>query len=156
MYAGIGATGNFITNREYNFDGHMHYTQVIPQTIKVNDTIMANITGFNFAATAIGFDVFKKLRSVDLFLSAGFNTGRLRLYGNSFVNQKNPYFSPKVSLTPRFTFGRISIQMNIDYGLDISKKNWRKTNLSNSPKLSLPQTSMTGLSTFVMLGFVFD
>lgn len=156
MYAGIGITGGFVTNSDYDFQGHLHYTQVIPQSIRINDTTYANLTGFNFAGTVAGFDVFKKTWAFDLFLSAGFNTGRLLLYGKNFSNQKNAYFSPKISMTPRLNIGRISFQMNVDYELDLTKKKWRKTLLASPSKEHLPNTSMTGLSVFLMLGYVIE
>ena len=156
MYVGIGLTGLLTTNSNYHFCGHMHYTQVIPRTILVNDSVSGNLTGFNFTAPVYGVDIFENTKAVDLFFSLGFNTGRLRVYGNSLVKQKNAYFSPKVSLTPRFKLGRLMLQMNFDYELDVSKKAWRKIAVAGTPQYYLPNTSLTGLSAYLMLGFTLD
>ncbi|MBK8367184.1 MAG: hypothetical protein IPL10_07130 [Bacteroidetes bacterium] len=154
-YIGIGESGSIPINRsKLKRFGHIMYTQIIPQDVKVSDTITVKISGFNFALTYFGFDVFPNNKHVDFFISSGFNTGRLRFFGNSFLNQKNPYFSPKISITPRILFGDFCFQMNIDYEVDVSKKNWRRTNFSNSDKINLPQTSNTGLNVLFGIGIV--
>jgi hypothetical protein len=154
-YVGFGITGFFVVSRG-NFDhpGSMYYTQVLPQTLRISDSIATNITGFNFGFTIHGFDVFVKKPNLDLFLNIGANTGRLRFYGNSLTDQKNPYFSPKVSMIPRFILKKISVQFTIAYEFDISKKNWRRTNFSDSPKINLDQTSSTGLTILASIGYV--
>ena len=47
---GIGYSGYFLVQRSSNFYGHFGYSQVLPQRLKVNDTISAKITGFVFSA----------------------------------------------------------------------------------------------------------
>jgi len=154
-FIGIGFTSRvLITRGVLDHDGSVYYAQVIPQKIKINDTINANITGFNFGFTIYGGDLFRKQKNFDVIIGIGANTGRLRFYGNPYVTQKNPYFSPKLLITPRLIFGSFCFQINVDYDHDISKKNWRKTNFSNSPKINLPQTSNSGLTVLVGVGYV--
>lgn len=154
-YIGFGTSGNIpINRRKLKRFGQGNYTQIIPQKILVNDTTSANITGFNFGFTFLGVDAFPEQKNFDIFISLGANTGRLRIYGNSYVNQKNPYFSPKISLTPRVIIRNICLQIQIDYEVDISKKNWRRTNFSDSPKINLPQTSNTGVTILTSIGYV--
>ena len=154
-YIGIGGAARaYIDRGKLDHNGSWFYTQILPQNIKVNDSITTNITGFNLAFSSFGFDLVPNLKNFDLLLGVGANTGRLRLYGNSYTNQKNPYFSPKLSLIPRVIIGKICLQINIDYEFDISKKNWRKMNTSDSPKINLPQTSNTGLTILTSIGYV--
>src|ERR1700749_4343233 len=47
---GIGYSGYFLVDRGDNFYGHFGYSQVMPQAMKVNDTISAKVTGFVFSA----------------------------------------------------------------------------------------------------------
>lgn len=154
-FIGIGTTERLNFVRELgSYDANFYYTQIIPQKLKVNDSITTNITGFNFAFTFLGFDAFSNKKDFDLIFSLGVNTGRLRLYGNSYTRQKNPYFSPKISMIPRLTIGKINIALNIAYEFDLSKKNWRRTFFSNSPKIELPQTSNTGLTVLASIGYI--
>jgi hypothetical protein len=154
-FVGIAYTSRVLINRGVlNHDGSMYYTQVVPKKIKINDSINANITGFNFGFTIYGRDLFRKQKNFDVIIGIGANTGRLRFYGNSYVTQKNPYFSPKLLITPRLIFGSFCFQINIDYDYDISSKNWRKTNFSDSPKINLPQTSNSGLTVLVGIGYI--
>lgn len=154
-YVGIGTTAYVIVTRGlFNHPSNIYYTQVVPQDVKLNDSITAKITGFNFGFTIHGFDAFPHKRNFDLLFNMGVNTGRLRLYGNSLAKQKNPYFSPKISMSPRVIIGRISLLAIITYELDISRKNWRKMTFSDSPKINLPQTSSTGLTILASIGYV--
>lgn len=154
-YVGIGTTLYLtVTRGVFNHPSNIYYAQVVPQDVKLNDSITAKITGFNLGFTIHGFDAFPHKRNLDLIFNMGINTGRLRFYGNSLVTQKNPYFSPKVSMSPRVIIGRIGLQAIITYEFDISRKNWRKMTFSDSPKINLPQTSSTGLTILASIGYV--
>jgi hypothetical protein len=151
-YISISTTGYIVINRQGEFPGQWHYSHIIPQKIMVNDSISAKITGFNFGVHLWGFDLFRRSKYVGLFVDFGFNTGRLRLTGDPYVNQKNPYFSPKLTVIPRVYISNFCFQITAEYDHDISSKNWRKTNFSNSPKINLLKASSSGLTVLASVG----
>ncbi len=155
-YVGLGLTNDLVFSRGSFLDhySNMYYTQVIPQKIKINDSITTTITGFNIGFTLWGKQLFRASCPFNTNVLLGANTGRLRLIGNNYTTQKNPYFSPKIIIYPTLTLKQIRFGIQIEYEVDISKKNWRKTNFSNSDKIALPQTSSTGLTLYASIGYV--
>ena len=133
----------------------MYYTQIIPQSIKINDTINSKITGFNFGFTIMGFDFFPRQKIFNTYVNLGINTGRLKLFGNDLTKEKNPYFSPKLSIQPTLTLGIIRLFLRLEYDYDISKKNWRKTYYAKANTLNLNKTSNTGLNVLACVGYIF-
>ena len=105
------------------FYGAFYYNQIIPQAILINGANKCNVTGFIFGAS-FGRDLFDKSEKFDLTLTGGFNTGRLRLYGDELMRQKNPFFAPKIALQPKIRIKKIAISLTIEYDYDISKSTW--------------------------------
>lgn len=155
-YVGIGISGDVVVERSdwFNHFGNIYYTQIIPQEIQLNDTLNTHITGFNFGFTVYAIECFPKQSPFNVVVSLGANTGRLRMYGNTYTTQKNPYFSPKLRVAPVITFMKLRLGLTIEYEYDVSRKNWRKTNFSNSEKINLAKTSNTGLTLLASVGYV--
>jgi hypothetical protein len=152
-FIGIGTTGRYVLTRgNYQYTGHIYYTQVIPQKLQLNDSTSAIINGFNFAASVWGFDVIPKKQNIDLIISAGFNTGRLRLFIDKNTRQKNPFVSPNISITPRFIFGKLCFLIRAEYDIDVSSKNWRSSNFSETKHFPISQYSNTGFSLSACIG----
>ena len=150
MYNGwltIGARGHI--------NGNLYYSQIIPQTILINNTNKCNVTGFNVGAS-FGRDLFGKTEKFDLMINFGFNSGRLRLYENELTRQKNPFFAPKIGLQPRVKMGKLVISLTIEYDYDISKSTWRKTFFANSNKINIDKLKQTGLTTFIGIGYALN
>jgi hypothetical protein len=141
-------------SREYTFYSHLIYSQIVPQTIQVKDTIKCKITGF-VLGVACGKALITKSGLFSTFLYIGFNTGRLRMYGNELVNQKNPFFSPKVGLQPKIKLGRLAISFIIEYEYDISNSNWKRTYFSNNTKTNLNSLRQTGITGQLGIGYVY-
>lgn len=153
---GIGLTGKLWVNRKYSFPAHISFGHIIPQKIVIQDSISGRVSGFNLGMALTGWDVFNKKRWIDLIFGAGFKTGRMRLFGDSRLEQVNAYFSPFVSIAPRFNLGKISIQFRAEYELDITRSRWRNVWFSNSPKAELGPMKSTGLTTSVSVGWVLN
>lgn len=152
---GIGYSGGFnVTRGQFDFVGHVSYKQVIPHRLAINDTIKCNINGFVFSACVFGWDFFSKSKIFHLLFSGGFNTGRLRLGGNEWARQKNPFFSPKISLQPKIAIGKIILSVRADYEWDVSSKNWRRTHFATKDKINLDPLKETGATVFFCFGFV--
>ena len=153
-YVGIGATFIYFTNRKRYHPGTMGFYHAIPQEVNLNDSISGRISGFNFRYALFGYDFLKKTRWIDLIVFPGFKTGRIRLFGDSRIEQVNAYFAPCLTIAPRFNIGRISIQFRAEYEFDITRSKWRSVWFSTSPKADLGAMKSTGLSASVFLGWV--
>jgi hypothetical protein len=132
---------------------HLSYSQVIPQEIRALDTVSARLTGFVFSAS-IGLDLLGNSKHFNLMVSGGFNTGRLRMYQNELLRQKNPFFSPKISVEPGVRFGKVILSLKVEYEYDISSGNWRRTFFANKDKANLNSFQQSGLTTLISVGYV--
>lgn len=152
---GIGMSGEFNISRADNFNGHFIYSQIIPQTIHIKDTIKCKITGFIFSFAYGRTLLTAKSGIFNLGFYLGFNTGRLRMYGNELVRQKNPFFSPKIGLQPKIKLGHIDFTFIFEYEYDISKSDWKRTLFSNNDKVSLNNLRQTGITAQVGIGYTY-
>lgn len=132
-YVGIQFSGNyFITENHtlfrkdrYNYF-HESFSQLLPMDVKVGDSINAKMTGYNLGFSLWGYDLFLKKRNIDLAITIGANTGRLRLYGNRSVQSQNTYFSPKARLSAKVFIGKIAITASAEYEHDVTSGKWTK------------------------------
>lgn len=131
---------------------HIYYTQVVPHSLKINDSINCKITGGTFSY-ALGGYLATKSENFWTGLYLGFNTGRLRFYGEEIVRQKNPFFSPKIGIQSKLVLGKFSIGLLIEAEYDVSKINWRKTLRANSDKITIQQFRQTGFTTLININY---
>lgn len=108
------------------------------------------INGFNVGITLFGYD-FLKSEKFDLITCVGFNTGRVWLKGNDQFKQKNPYFSPVLTILPKVIFKKISIQLRCSYDYDITNKNWKRKGFSKTELLSLDKKTIKVLTSLLLL-----
>jgi len=151
-YVGFGGISGFSRNKKSLYSGHIFYQHVIPQKVTIADSIDGKITGFNLAFTLLGKDLLGKSERFDFLVGFGVNTGRLRMYQNELIRQKNPYFSPKISLTPRARVGKVVFSLNVDYEFDISRPGWRRTIFANKDKINISNLRQTGFNAFFTVG----
>jgi hypothetical protein len=121
---GIGTSGYFPVQRMGGFYGHFVYNQIIPQSIKIQDTLTGKISGYIFSF-ACGRTLIKSLRNFSLNYYIGFNTGRIRLYENPLIREKNYFFSPKVGIQPKIKIGKIGLTFIVEYEYDVTNPNWK-------------------------------
>ena len=152
IFAGLGYNGQFDVSRGTFYFGHIALLYVIPQDITLNNQ-KGKLTGFMFSCSLYGVDILKEKKNTNLIISVGFNTGRLRIYQNELLRQKNPFFSPMVSFLPKFTIKKITFGLNIQFDYDISSPNWRKTQFANSNKTLLDKFQQTGVTTLIFIGY---
>lgn len=151
---GIGFSGGFERDDDYNFMGHFDYLQILPTPVNFPGGETGMITGFNLSNTVFGFDVFDN-RFLDFILEVGYSVGRLRIYDNDFYRRKNPYFMPAGSAAVKLNIWKFSAQFRLGYEYDISKKYWKRTNKGkNTIQYSIPDTFQTGFQANVALGFL--
>ncbi|NRA13659.1 MAG: hypothetical protein HRT57_17090 [Crocinitomicaceae bacterium] len=101
-----------------------------------------------------GFDVFPKVGAFDLIMDFGFNAGRLRIYGDTLIKQKNPYFAPSVSQTTRICVGKFALHIRGTYDYDITRKAWRRTFFSRTEKITISETKLSGIMIFAGIGYI--
>jgi hypothetical protein len=154
-YVGVGMTLIYWVNRKRYHPGTIGFSHAVPQEIALSDTLTGRVSGFNFRFAIFGYDFFRRKRWVDLIFFPGFKTGRIRLFGDSRLEQVNAYFATCVTIAPRFNLGKISIQFRAEYELDITRSRWRKVWFSTSPKVDLGPMKSTGLSTSMSIGWAF-
>ncbi|HEV7230720.1 MAG TPA: hypothetical protein VGO45_05295, partial [Bacteroidia bacterium] len=134
---------------------HVSYCQIIPQEIIVQNKIKVNVTGF-ITSFEMGKVIVGGLKHFELSLTGGANTGRLRLYGNDSLREKNPFFSPVVSIKPRIKLGKLVLSLRLDYEYDISGENWRRIYFAKLPQVNLNTLNQTGFSWLLGLGYTWE
>jgi hypothetical protein len=151
---GVGVSGRFIVSRGGGFSGHFTYTKVIPQNIHLQDTLNCKVSGFTFSY-GYGTSVLRIGELFDLNAYLGFNTGRIKCYGNELVRQKNPFFSPKIGLQPKLSIHNLAISFRCEYEYDVSGTNWRRTLVATDKKVNLEKFRQTGITALLGIGYIF-
>ncbi|WP_417265111.1 hypothetical protein [Brumimicrobium sp.] len=153
---GISLSGIYSNGDKHTYGIHFSYAQVIPQKVNVNDTTGGIINGFNFGCSFYGLNLTPKSKFSSTIVGIGFNTGRLRIKSESYKSQKNPFFAPVISLSPKFYLGKITIGLRTEYQLDVSKKGWRSVNFTNKKNsISVLKLNQSALITYFSLGWKF-
>ncbi|MBA3972168.1 MAG: hypothetical protein H0X46_08495, partial [Bacteroidetes bacterium] len=117
---GIGIAGPTTINRlPRTYYMHLLYNHVLPHAIQLNDSLPCKITGGIFSL-AWGKYLITKSGNFYANFYIGFNTGRIRFYGNEPARQKNPFFSPKVGIQPKLYAGKLSIGIIMEAEYDVS------------------------------------
>lgn len=150
---GIRACDYLHQGKKMDILQNFSYTQVLPHTIQVQDTIKGKITG---CVWGIGIGGLLISRHLNFHYYIGFNAGRLRMHGNELIRQKNPFFSPKAGIQPWFKFGRMAITAIVEYEYDVSKTSWRRTWFANSNKVTVDRFRQTGLTAQLGVSFMLD
>lgn len=146
--AGIGVSGYehfFPRPGRMRFLGN--YYKVIPATVKIQDSLTTTLSGFVFgAALGPSFSNLKKTLNLNIYL--GFNTGRTTLINNEYISQKNPFFSPKISIQPKVIIKRFAISLIVEAEYDVSNPSWKAKRWNKKaahPLSPFHQTCYTGI-----------
>ena len=153
-YVGIGSVGPLVCNRKYYISGYQSFSILIPKSITISDTIQGKMMGFNIGISLIGIDLLYRYKNADVLVFGGFNTGRLRMYDNDQIRQKNPYFSPKIAMCPRVRIGKITISLNLEYEYDISKTGWRRTIFAPKNGINVQNFRQSGFTSSFAVGMM--
>ncbi len=144
---GITASPCILVNRKRAFDMHLDLMIYDNHGNNTPDSINYSWGGWHFGYD-LGFDVFPKVRSIDLIVGLGFNTGRFKLTQqdqSGIVNvNTNPFFAPKITLEPRVVIKQLfCFSVRSEIMADVSSGSWR--NKSNGVD-DLGATKATGWS----------
>ena len=151
---GISLSGAYVRDKRHDYAVHYSYSQLLPQQITLFDTLNSHINGFIFSVNMLGKDLLPKSKNANCIIGLGFNTGRFRISGNDYKQQKNPFFSPTISLQPKLKLGSIVLSLRGDLSYDISKGNWRSLNFSTkTQRFDLKPFKQTGLMLYFSIGW---
>ncbi len=148
-----GYSGYYNINREASCYGHFLYNYIIPQPVRINDSIHCKITGFVFSLAFGGALESENQHFLTMFY-IGFNTGRLRLYGDEQVRQKNPFFSPKIGIQPKLLIGKFIVTLIAEAEYDVSKPGWRRLNVANKDKTDIANFRQSGITTLIGVSYM--
>jgi hypothetical protein len=152
---GVSLSGAYTRGNRHDYAVHYSYSQIIPQRVVVNDSVSGSINGFILGLNMFGKDLLPKSKFANCIVSVGFNTGRFRLSGNEYKQQKNPFFSPTISVQPKIRIGPVVLSVRGDYSFDLSKKNWRSVNFTTkNVGLNMSHLKQTGGIIYFSIGFV--
>jgi hypothetical protein len=138
----IGIRGSEYLNETGIFQ-NFTYTQILPQPIHIQDTLKGKITG---CLWGVGLGAILKSKIIDLHCYAGFNSGRIRMYKNELIRQKNPFFSPKVGIQPWIKLKKLTLTLIMEYEYDVSNTGWKRTYFSNKNKIAIAPLRQTGVT----------
>jgi hypothetical protein len=129
------------------------YAFIIPLRETIKDSLSAKIAGYTY-----GFCVGRIMENkyVDFTYYAGLGFGRTTIFGNSSILRKNPFFGPKVGISPGIKLWRFGLALDIEYEYDISSPKWRKLILSpNKDVLPVDGLRQSALTTTFVIKYTF-
>jgi len=130
----------------------------IPSNIKIQDSINFKTSGFAIDYD-FSYDLIKnnsdksKKKPFYLLVGIGFSSGQIYLGSNSSYHQKNPYFSPKLTIQPRYRIKKIILSLTFDYSYDISKGKWKDTRINKKNVATIKDFKQSGLTTLFSIGY---
>jgi hypothetical protein len=144
----------FLNKIWLELDIKLSYNQIIPKTIRVQDTINCSLNGF-YATSNFGVDLFRKKKTFHLIVFLGLDAGRIKISNKDFINQTNPFVSPKIGIQPKIKFSKLLITMSLEYSQDLSNYSWTKKG-SSSDNITLNKFNQSGIVTSIGLGYCFN
>jgi hypothetical protein len=153
-------TANNIPMTGINFNippsevAHVSFGFNLPKRIMIYDTLSATISGFEYRMHNVK-DLFEKKKNVALNISYGFSTGRLKLWDDKRINQKNQFFKAEIGVHPRILIGKFGLSAIVVYGIDISSGKWKKAWFNKSEQISLPNFTQGGFVSMVSIDWIF-
>lgn len=148
---GIQVSDNKYVNRYLDFYGAISYRQVIPQSILIQNS-SPKLNGFVFGLDyGLSLGISNKFK---VLVGIGFNTGRIKLYQSGQIDQKNPFFSPKISIQPKVSIKKLVLSLKGDYEMDVSNTAWSKVSKSSSNSVSLINFKQSGFTTLFCIGML--
>jgi hypothetical protein len=150
-FIGFGISGYRIAvNPRNEFILKMLWNYVIPQEVRIHDTVKGKLKGFTYNL-GWGKSLSTKKKQLSLTFYVGFNTGFTKITSGELEKQINPFFAPSLSLQPKVVLKRITISVLIDADYDVSNPAW-KSFRSKEQSATINGFNQTGLSVIGTLG----
>lgn len=123
---GIGYSGYDHYDRAKKIVLGWNLCTIIPSQIYIQDSLRSRIQGFVFGAS-FGYSIATPRKKLSITPALGFNTGRTVVTQNAVISQKNPFFSPKISIQPKIIIKRFAISCILESDYDITNPKWNGT-----------------------------
>ncbi|MFN8115771.1 MAG: hypothetical protein U0W65_06625 [Bacteroidia bacterium] len=148
----------------FGFSGYTHYFKkdiwvflanyykILPTKVFIDDSLNTKLSGYAMGY-GLGPSLSNAKKTINLNLYFGFSTGRTTLSKNDFISQKNQFFSPKISLQPKFIIKRIAISIMVEAEYDISNPAWHQPVFEKRGNYLLRPFDQTCLTALVSLGY---
>ncbi len=152
---GVGFSGHdYAVARSGNVTAQINYYKVIPTRIMIQDSLRTKISGYALGL-GVGYGLANLKKTISIAGYIGFNTGRTTLSKNEYISQKNQFFSPKITIQPKFIIKHISISLIIEAEYDVTNPGWNRPIFERKDHYLLQpfhQNCFTGL---ISLGYKF-
>lgn len=150
---GFSSLGNYLLNKKTSLTGPITYSQIIPLNVNLSNGQSGRINGFILGLNILGKNLLPNSNSFNIIASIGVNTGRIRISGDDFTTQKNPFFCPTITIQPRIKIKKMVLALRAEYSFDLSSSLWRSLNITKSKgAITLPNYSQTGLNLYFLIG----
>ncbi|XOV66506.1 MAG: hypothetical protein ACFHU9_12840 [Fluviicola sp.] len=140
--------------RQHVFGNMTSYSQIIPQDMQINDSLMGRINGFNLGLTIMEVNLTPKMKWSAIGLGFGFNTGRLRVKSDGYRSRKNPYWAPALFFNPHFIIKKFVVGLAASYQFDVTRRRWQPLRFSSkTADFELDEFRQTGFTAKLSVGF---
>lgn len=153
MIVGLGISGyDHLWGARGRSVSYINYYKVVPANVQIEDSLKTTLSGFVFGA-GVGprFSNLKKTVNLNIYL--GFNTGRTTLINNEYISQKNPFFSPKISIQPKVIIKRFAISLIAEAEYDVTRSAWKAKWINAKDAHPLNAFNQTCLTGIVSIGY---
>lgn len=153
MIVGLGLSGyDHLWGPRGRSVAYINYYKVLPANVKIEDSLKTTLSGFVFGA-GVGPRLSNLKKTVNLNIYLGFNTGRTTLIKNEYISQKNPFFSPKISIQPKVIIKRFAISLIAEAEYDVTKSAWKAKRINSKDAHPLNAFNQTCLTGIVSIGY---
>ncbi len=126
----------------------MYFMGSIKRALTPNDSLDSKITGFSYNF-GLGRKLIRRSGRFNVRIYLGFNTGSTKIE-SAGGTYKNAFFSPKLSLQPKFWLTkRIALSTIFEYEHDVSKTQWKIRNGS----INFSNFNQSGAFVLLSLGY---
>ncbi|MDZ4664974.1 MAG: hypothetical protein SGJ15_08880 [Bacteroidota bacterium] len=120
----------------------------IKRALTPNDSLDSKISGFSYNF-GLGRKLMRRSSRFNVFIYTGFNAGSTKIECSA-GKYKNTFFSPKLSVQPKFWLSRrISLSAIFEYEYDVSKTPWKMKNGS----IGFSNFNQSGAFALLSLGY---
>lgn len=152
-FVGVGILfDSYMINPRHSLGGQFYYNYFIPKNIVINDTVNAQFKGFS-VNVGYGKTFWENSKHFNLSVFLGFNTGNLKLICTDKFSQIKPFFSPKISMQPKFIIKRFTLSVNLDFDYDLINEKWKKDFMDSSGFVNTAIFPNSGFNCAVGIGY---
>jgi hypothetical protein len=151
----IYTVGHIETSRLYEFPGLSLFTYNLPYQMTLSQGTDVRVQGFSYRNSVAGQYLIRRKR-VNIFLTEGYDFGRLKIIDDKKQKLKNGYFAPFVGLVAGVAFHNFTILGIVQYELDISNKKWKSLWIPEPIPVNVKEYSHSGFHIDLGISYSLD